>query len=84
MRYTEAYIEETHPDLIAIQKETTEGTVVVAIERSVLDDILRVVPWSPDRALKELAARAVKRLPCPNGPDEERVITRYNLAVIWP
>lgn len=84
MQFEAAEIEKTPPERIAIRDETPEGTVVVAIERSVLDDILQTLPWSPDRALQELARRAVQRLPCPNGPHGERVITRHNLEVIWP
>lgn len=56
----------------------------VAIDRDVVNQVLGEVPWGPEQALAILAARAIQRIPCPNGKNGERVITPYNLELVWP
>lgn len=61
------------------------GPMTVAIERKALDLIEAEEPAPTATALLDLIARrAARRLPVANGPDGLRLITTYNLSVVWP
>lgn len=57
---------------------------VVAINREALQSILESDPRPPDLILNLLGKRAVKRMPVPNSTDGMRLITTYNLSLVWP
>lgn len=74
--------------LVTIEQEDrtrSDGPVTVAIERRVLDLVEAEQPGQPAAGLLDLLARrAARRLPLPNGPDGLRLITTYNLGLVWP
>lgn len=65
----------THPE----QPNTT-----IAIDREALDEIFQEDPRPPEVLLDLIAQRAVKRMPVANTPDGSRLITPYNIALVWP
>ncbi|NMP22546.1 hypothetical protein [Sulfobacillus harzensis] len=57
---------------------------VVAINREALKSIINTDPRPPEIILDLLCERAVKRMPVPNSADGVRLITPYNLGLVWP
>lgn len=63
---------------------TNKKPLVIGIEREAFDAILRDDPRPPEILLDLIAQRAIRRMPVPNSPDGRRLITPYNLSVVWP
>ena len=61
-----------------------ENGTVVAINREALESIIETDPRPPEMILNLLCERAIKRMPIPNSADGIRLITTYNLALVWP
>lgn len=57
---------------------------IVAIDRGALQTIIQEDPRPPELILDLLCERAVKRMPVPNGEHGVRLITAYNLSLVWP
>lgn len=68
---------------VQVDQRHSEG-VLVAINREALDSIIQDDPRPPEIILNLLCERAVKRMPVPNSADGTRLITPYNLSLVWP
>lgn len=68
---------------ISVERDDRKGTIV-AISRDVLDSIVHTDPRPPEIILDILCDRALKRMPVPNSADGQRLITTYNLSLVWP
>ena len=62
----------------------TSSETVVAIDRDALEGVLHEDPRPPEILLDIIAERAVRRMPVANGKDGMRLITTYNLSLVWP
>ncbi len=62
----------------------TSSETIIAIDRDALEGILHEDPRPPEIVLDLIAGRAVKRMPVANGKDGIRLITSYNLSLVWP
>lgn len=67
---------------VAVDHENQDS--VVAINREALQSILESDPRPPELILNLLCERAVRRMPIPNSADGMRLITAYNLSLVWP
>lgn len=84
--------------LVSIKVQSSTGTqwitievnqlnrqdALVAISRDALESIMQNDPRPPEVLLDLLCERVLKRMSVPNGPDGIRLITLYNLALVWP
>lgn len=62
----------------------SESGSVVAVNREALESIVQDDPRPPEMILDLLCERALKRMPVPNSVDGVRLITPYNLSLVWP
>ncbi len=69
--------------MVTVDHADSEGAVV-AINREALQSIIQNDPRPPELILDLLCERAVKRMPVPNSADGMRLITTYNLSLVWP
>ncbi|MHB1612274.1 MAG: hypothetical protein ACYCT0_11370 [Sulfobacillus sp.] len=60
------------------------ANAIVAIDRDALEEILQADPRPPEVLLDLIAERAVRRMPVANGDDGIRLITSYNVSLVWP
>ncbi|MDA8192870.1 MAG: hypothetical protein M0Z53_02555 [Thermaerobacter sp.] len=58
--------------------------LAVGIARDALQQIMLNDPRPPEILLPLIAERAIRRMPVPNGTDGQRLITAYNLSLVWP
>lgn len=61
-----------------------EPSTTIAIDREALDEIFQEDPRPPEVLLDLIAQRAIKRMPVANTADGARLITPYNIALVWP
>jgi len=61
-----------------------EDSAVVAVHREALESVLEEDPRPPEIILNLLCERALRRMPIPNSSDGVRLITEYNLSLVWP
>jgi hypothetical protein len=70
---------------ITVTVEQADGeSAVVCVNRAALQGIVQQDPRPPEIILDALCERAVKRMPLPNSNDGVRLITSYNLSLVWP
>lgn len=75
----------TDAEWITVSVEQADGQkAVVSVNREALDRIVQQDPRPPEMILDTLCERAVKRMPVPNSHDGVRLITSYNLSLVWP
>ncbi len=60
------------------------GEAIVSVNREALKSIIEDDPRPPEVILDILCERALKRMPLPNSKDGIRLITPYNLGLVWP
>lgn len=68
---------------VEVSREDCQNAMV-AINREALKSIVESDPRPPEVILDLLCERAVKRMPVPNSADGLRLITTYNLGLVWP
>lgn len=59
-------------------------TAAIAVDRSALDQVMQDDPRPPEILLRVIGERATRRMPVANGSDGTRLITPYNLSLVWP
>jgi len=64
--------------------KTDREDIIVTINREALQAVMQSDPRPPELLLNLLCDRAVKRMPIPNSKDDVRLITMYNLSLVWP
>lgn len=57
---------------------------VVCVHRDALESIVQTDPRPPEIILDILCERAIKRMPIPNSDEGMRLLTPYNLSLVWP
>lgn len=80
-------VQPTAPDSewITVDVERADyGAAIVSVNRDALESIIQDDPRSPEVILDILCERALKRMPVPNSEDGIRLITPYNLSLVWP
>ena len=60
------------------------GEAIVSVNRDALESIIQDDSRPPEVILDILCERALKRMPLPNSKDGIRLITPYNLGLVWP
>lgn len=75
----------TDAEWIIVNVEQTDGKgAVVSVNRDALQDIIQNDPRPPEIILSILCERALRRMPVPNSSDGARLITPYNVSLVWP
>ena len=75
----------TDTEWVTVNVEPTDGeAAVVSVYREALESIIQSDPRPPEIILDILCERAVKRMPLPNSSEGVRLITPYNLGLVWP
>lgn len=69
---------------IHVEKQGTHPELIIVLDRQAFNSILQDDPRPPEVLLDLIAQRALKRMPVPNGDDNRRLITSYNLSLVWP
>ncbi len=67
-----------------VVERADENKTVVSVNREALESIIQSDPRPPEILLDILCERAIKRMPVPNSDDGIRLITAYNLSLVWP
>ena len=75
----------TDAEWITVKVDEAGGkNAVVSVNREALESIVQQDPRPPEIILDDLCQRAVKRMPGPNSSAGVRLITAYNLSLVWP
>ncbi|MCY0897470.1 MAG: hypothetical protein OWU33_00805 [Firmicutes bacterium] len=61
-----------------------EAGSIVAVNREVLASIVQSDPRPLEEILTVISQRAIKRMPVPNSENGVRLITPYNVSLVWP
>ncbi|MCY0878259.1 MAG: hypothetical protein OWU84_04905 [Firmicutes bacterium] len=61
-----------------------DSETIVAVNRAVLASIVQQESRPLEDILAVISQRAIQRMPVPNSADGMRLITPYNLSLVWP